>query len=155
MNWLEKELSQVLENQVGNIYNLNFIMVNDPIADLLTRVRNAELANHTEVLIPHSVMKESVLQVMKKYHYIKTYSSKKVEGKVYSNILIELDTEKSHRNYYKRISKPGQRMYVSADNVKTVKNGLGIAVLSTSKGVMSNVEASKQNIGGEVLCEIW
>jgi small subunit ribosomal protein S8 len=130
-------------------------MVNDPIADLLTRVRNAELAKHSEVLIPHSVMKEAVLQVMKKYNYIKSYTEKKIAGKVYSNILIELDTDKLYRTYYKRISKPGQRMYVSAENVKPVKNGLGISVLSTSKGVMSNVEASKQKIGGELLCEIW
>jgi len=127
----------------------------DPIADLLTRIRNAELARHTSTIIPHSKMKISILEVLKKYKYIKDFTEEKIDGRVYSNIRVNLKEDTDNKVYYKRISKPGQRIYKNSDELKPVKSGLGIAIISTSKGVMSNVAAKKLNIGGEILCEVW
>ena len=127
----------------------------DPIADLLTRIRNAELAKHKEVNIPYSKEKESILKVMKKYRYVRSFEVKKVDNSPFDSLVVQLDTEKDHRTYYKRVSKPGQRIYVNNDGIKTIKSGLGISIISTSQGIMSNVAAKKANVGGEILCEIW
>jgi len=126
-----------------------------PIADLLTRIRNAELAKHKATVVPFSIEKESMLKVMEKHGYVKSFEVKKIADKVFKEILVELDPLKAHRTYYKRISKPGQRIYKHSEQIKAVKNGLGISIISTSHGIMSNVEAKKLKIGGEVLCEIW
>jgi len=126
----------------------------DPIADLLTRIRNAELARHTTVTLSYSKMKEAILKVMAKYGFVKSYEVVKAENSKFNNLKVVL-SKKSYKSYYKRASKPGQRAYVSVGDIKPVKNGLGISILSTSKGVMSNVDARKENVGGEILCEVW
>lgn len=126
-------------------------MNTDPIADLLTRIRNATKAHHEKVNIPYSIIKEGILKVMKDMKFIDGYSVN-TEGK-FKVLEVKLSTLKEDM-VLKRISKPGQRIYIQSKDLKIIKNGLGITILSTPKGIMSNLDARKQKIGGEVLCEI-
>ena len=127
-------------------------MTTDPIADLLTRLRNAEMASHDSCEIPYSKMKESILNILKKHLYIEDFE---VSGEgVDKKIDVKLKTDKA-RTSYRRMSKPGQRIYVSVNKIRPVQNGLGIAILSTSKGVLDNIDAKKEKVGGELLCEVW
>lgn len=127
-------------------------MYTDPIADLLTRIRNAQKANKMDISVPYSKIKEEILSVMKKYKFIADY---KTEGeKVSVKVLAIVLDENRGGTELKRISSPGQRIYKAANELKRLKSGLGIQILSTSKGIMSNIDAKKQNLGGEVLCEI-
>lgn len=128
-------------------------MNTDPIADLLTRIRNASRAHHEKVFLPHSKLKENILEVMKKYKFIENFSVEE-EVKKFKTITIFLK-EGNSDIALKRISCPGQRIYIKKTDLRNIKSGLGIQILSTSKGVMTNVEARKQNIGGELLCEIY
>ena len=127
-------------------------MVTDPIADMLTRIRNANQMRDKQVEVPASKMKEEIARILKEEGFIVDY---KLEQ---SNIILSLKyTEKKERviTGLKRISKPGLRVYVKADEVPKVRNGLGIAVLSTSKGIMTDKKARENNLGGEVLAYIW
>ena len=131
-------------------------MVTDPIADFLTRIRNAVLANHRVVEIPKSKIKEEITRILFEKGYILNY---KIENEPRpGNIKIALKyhpvTKLSAINSLVRISKPGLRKYVDNDHLPRVLNGLGIAILSTSHGVMTDKEARTQNVGGEVLCHI-
>ena len=131
-------------------------MVTDPIADLLTRVRNANQMRDKEVEVPASKLKEEIARILKEEGFINDYKIKKQD--VQNIIVLSLKyTEKKERviTGLKRISKPGLRVYVKADEVPKVLNGLGIAILSTSKGLMTNKNARKENLGGEVLAYIW
>jgi len=131
-------------------------MNTDPIADYLTRIRNAVQANHRVVEIPASNIKKEMTKILYEKGYILNY--KFDEEKKPGNIKIALKyhpvTKLSAINSMQRISKPGLRKYVSADSMPRVLNGLGIAVLSTSQGLMTDKEARKLNIGGEVLCYV-
>ena len=126
-------------------------MVTDPIADMLTRIRNAHLALHKEVSVPRSKMKESLAAILKQEGYVDEVS---VEDK---SIKIQLRYHKGKAAIagLKRISTPGRRVYVSHDGIPTVQNGLGICILSTSRGVMDGMSAREKKVGGELLCEIW
>ncbi|MCX6266031.1 MAG: 30S ribosomal protein S8 [Bacteroidetes bacterium] len=131
-------------------------MVTDPIADYLTRIRNAVLANHRVVEIPKSKIKEEITRILFEKGYILNY---KIENEPRpGNIKIALKyhpvSKLSAINSLVRISKPGLRKYVDNDHLPRVLNGLGIAILSTSHGVMTDKEARTQNVGGEVLCHI-
>ncbi|KKR07800.1 MAG: 30S ribosomal protein S8, small subunit ribosomal protein S8 [Candidatus Peregrinibacteria bacterium GW2011_GWE2_39_6] len=126
-------------------------MKTDPIADLLTRIRNAAKVGHQETRVPYSKMKYALLQVMEANRFIEKLTIEK-SGK-FSEIKISLPKAKSLA--LKRISKPGQRIYIKASQIPAVLNGLGIAILSTPKGIMSGLEAKKQKLGGEILCEIY
>ncbi|MFA6992929.1 MAG: 30S ribosomal protein S8 [Candidatus Gracilibacteria bacterium] len=126
-------------------------MHTDPIADLLTRIRNAVKAEKQSVSADYSKIKEQILSVMKARHFIHDFE---VEGEGQIKTLRIILSEKHPGLELKRISKPGQRIYVRAEDLKPIKNGLGMAILSTSKGVMSGGEARKQKLGGEMLCEI-
>ncbi len=131
-------------------------MVTDPIADLLTRVRNANQMRDKEVEVPASKLKEEIARILKEEGFINDYKIKKQD--VQNIIVLSLKyTEKKERviTGLKRISKPGLRVYVKADEVPKVLNGLGIAILSTSKGLMTDKNARKENLGGEVLAYIW
>ena len=128
----------------------------DPVADLLTRIRNANSNGYKTAKIPHSKLKKSILEVLKRQGYIQDFFAE-MEGS--RGILrVELkygpDGEKVFQSM-RRVSTPGRRLYRPASKLPSVLNGLGIAVVSTSKGVMSNVEARKLGIGGEVICEVW
>ena len=131
-------------------------VVSDPIADLLTRIRNANQMRYKEVEAPASKIKVEVVKILKEEGFIEDY--KVVKQEVQDNILVTLKygTKKERViSGLKRISKPGLRVYAKADEIPTVLNGLGIAILSTPKGIMTNKQARKENIGGEVLAYIW
>lgn len=130
--------------------------VTDPIADLLTRIRNANQMHYKEVVVPSSNVKIEIVKILKDEGYIADYKIEK--GQVQDNIIIMLKYGKNKERVIsglKRISKPGLRVYAKKDEIPTVLNGLGISILSTSKGIMTGKEAKKQNLGGEVLAYIW
>lgn len=127
-------------------------MNTDPIADLLTRMRNAVNARQQKTVIPHSKIKVAILEVMKKRKFISDF--KVVKNNQFSEIEIEFMPELNEINL-KRVSKPGQRIYVKKTDIKPVLNGYGIAIFSTPRGVMTGDEAHKAGIGGEYLCKIW
>ena len=129
----------------------------DPIADMLTRIRNGIAAEHETVVIPSSKMKVEIARILKQEGYINGY---KVEGDNAKDktITVELKYGPEKQKVIsglKRISKPGLRVYAKGDNVPRVLNGLGIAIISTSKGLMTDRDARKQNLGGEVVAYVW
>ena len=128
------------------------MIVTDPIADMLTRMRNALQAKHKSVSIPASKTKLAIAEVLLKEGYIASYKN---EGEgINANIVIDFKNEKV-LNGLRRISKPGLRIYASCNDLPQVINGLGIAIVSTSKGIMTDREARTQNLGGEVLAFVW
>jgi len=130
-------------------------MVTDPIADMLTRIRNANQQRHEEVVVPASKLKVDLAEILKNEGFIKDY---KVEGEtVVKNIVITLKYKGNERviTGLKRVSKPGLRQYAKVNEIPKVLNGLGIVVLSTSQGLMTDKEARAKQIGGEVLAYIW
>lgn len=132
-------------------------MVTDPIADYLTRMRNAIMAKHRVVEIPASKMKKEITKILFEKGYILNYKFEN-EGKTNQSIKIALKyhpvTKMSTISNLKRISTPGLRRYVSVDEMPRVMNGLGIAIISTSKGLMTDKEARNLNVGGEVICYV-
>ena len=133
-------------------------VVSDTIADMLTRIRNANQMRYEEVRVPSSKMKNEIARILKEEGFIKDYKIENSENSVQPTIIITLKyTEKKERviTGLKRISKPGLRVYAKNDQIPRVLNGLGIAIISTSKGIMTDKEARKENIGGEVLAYIW
>ncbi len=127
-------------------------MNTDPIADMLTRLRNADRAGHAKVCMPYSKMKHNMLQVMAKNGYLEEVNIE-TPGK-FQEIHVTLKKLPQPLTL-KRISKPGQRIYVSVEKIPTVLNGLGISILSTPQGILSNKDARKNKAGGELLCEIY
>ena len=130
--------------------------VTDPIADLLTRMRNANQMRYNEVVVPSSKVKQEIVKILKDEGYITDYKIEKND--VQDNIIITLKYGKNKERVIsglKRISKPGLRVYAKAEEIPTVLNGLGISIVSTSKGIMTGKEAKKENLGGEVLAYIW
>ncbi len=126
--------------------------VTDPIADLLTRLRNASRSRKTMVHIPYSKMKESICSVLKEGNFISDFT---ITGEgVTKEVVVELQEDRRDL-HLKRISKPGQRIYIKSTEIPRVLNGLGIAILSTPKGVMSGNSARKAKMGGEYLCEVY
>ncbi|HBB02526.1 MAG: 30S ribosomal protein S8, small subunit ribosomal protein S8 [Candidatus Peregrinibacteria bacterium GW2011_GWF2_38_29] len=126
-------------------------MHTDPIADLLIRIKNAMKARHSTVNVPYSKIKENMANIIAKHGFVEKVE--KISDKQFPELKITLK-EGAHELSVKRISKLGQRIYVGKDEIKKVKSGFGIAIISTSKGVMTGEEARKLNIGGELLCEI-
>ena len=132
------------------------MMVNDPIADMLTRIRNALIAKHDSVVVPASKIKKSIAEILLDEGYISAFEVVEEEGKV--NIVITLkygEKKQSIINGLKRISKPGLRIYSGAEDLPKVLNGLGIAIVSTNKGLMTDKQAREANVGGEVLAFVW
>lgn len=127
----------------------------DPISDFLTRVRNAIKAEKKSVDIPVSKMKTGIAEIMKKTNYITDYSVIEVNGKKYLSIKLKYNNGINVIEGLKRESRPGIRKYVKYEDLPRVRNGLGVAVVSTSKGLMTEKEARKLQIGGEVICSIW
>ncbi len=128
----------------------------DPIADMLTRIRNANALHYEQVSMPYSKMKASIAKILKKEGYILDFS---VEGSgVHKNLVVSLKygpTGERVISGLKRISKPGLRVNVECDKLPRVLKGLGIAIISTSKGLLTDSEARKAGIGGEVICYVW
>src|SRR5690606_34427789 len=128
--------------------------MNDPISDLLTRLRNANHALLNEVVVSHSRMKESIADILKREGYITDYS---VEGEKIKQLKLQLKFQGRQGVIagLKRVSSPGLRRYVGATEIPRVLNGMGIAIVSTPKGVMTGNEARKQNVGGELVAFVW
>jgi len=131
-------------------------MVTDPIADMLTRIRNANQMRYKEVEVPASKIKTEIARILKDEGFIADYKVNK--DKVQNMMVLDLKYGENKERVItglKRISKPGLRVYVKAEEMPRVLNGLGIAIVSTSKGIMTDKEARKQSLGGEVLAYIW
>jgi small subunit ribosomal protein S8 len=133
-------------------------MMTDPLADMLTRIRNAVRVEHPTVELPVSKVKCGVAEVLKREGYIWDWHEADEEGLPSKQLHIDLkygpNGERVIR-HIRRVSKPGRRVYARADNLKPVLNGLGISIISTSRGVISDREARQRKLGGEVLCELW
>ena len=128
--------------------------MSDPIADMLTRIRNAHMAMLEKVDIPTSKLKTEIARVLKREGYIKDFAVE--SGTRTLRVFLKYSTDlKPVIQGIKRISKPGQRIYIGAGDVPRVLSGLGMAIISTSSGLMTDKEAKKQNIGGEIICSVW
>ena len=131
--------------------------MSDPIADMLTRIRNANTAKHDTVDIPASKMKTAIAEILLKEGYIKKFEIIEVDGFKSIHITLKYGKDKNEKiiSGLKRISKPGLRVYANAAELPKVLGGLGIAIVSTNKGVLTDKEAPKLNVGGEVLAFVW
>ncbi|MBR29708.1 MAG: 30S ribosomal protein S8 [Spirochaetaceae bacterium] len=129
--------------------------LSDPIADMLTRIRNASRAGHPKVSFAGSNLKESIVSILKNEGYIANYEVKKENNK--SNIEVELKyiNKSPVIKEIERVSKPGRRIYSKSQEMRPVRNNMGIAILSTSHGVMTGRKAKKMNVGGEILLRVW
>ncbi len=129
----------------------------DPISDLLTRIRNAQMVNHDRLAVPGSNLKVEVCRIMKEQGYIDSYEEEgddPISRKI--NIVLKYNPNGDPAiRRMQRVSSPGRRVYRAADDLKPVLNGLGVGIVSTSKGLLTDSEARDQRVGGEVLCEIW
>ena len=132
------------------------MFTNDPIADMLTRIRNANMAKHESVTVPESKTKTAIANILKEEGYIAGYKSVKLDGVNMLEITLKYgpNGEKVIQGL-KRISKPGLRIYANAEQLPKVLNGLGIAIVSTSKGIVTDKNARKLNLGGEVIAYVW
>ena len=128
----------------------------DPVGDMFTRIRNGQMRSLNKISVPFSVFRSKILEVLKKEGYIINFNIDNNKNKIKS-ILVDLKYYEGQPviKEIKRISKPGRRVYSRADSIPRVLNGLGLAILSTSKGVMSDSEAVKNNLGGEIICRIF
>ena len=128
----------------------------DPIGDMLTRIRNASRARHEKVLVPRSRLKVRIAEVLRDEGFIKDFVLHEEAPQGAITIVLKYTTDREPAiSDIKRVSKPGLRRYVPTDSIPRVLNGMGIAILSTSKGVMVDREARKQKVGGELICTVW
>jgi small subunit ribosomal protein S8 len=130
-------------------------MVTDPIADFLTRVRNSAMAHHNSALVPASKMKIAVAKILKDEGFIADFSIVKGEPQRMIKVILKYIDKQPAFIGLERVSKPGLRVYGGKTEIPRVYGGLGIAILSTSKGLMTGQEAWKKNLGGEILCYVW
>ena len=130
-------------------------MVTDPIADMLTRIRNAQLARHRRVDMPTSKLKVEVARLLKQNHYIHDYKLLEDGAPTELRLYLKYFQDKPVIRELRRVSKPGLRQYVGVDDIPRVRNGLGMALLSTSRGVMTDREARAAKVGGELLAIVW
>ncbi len=132
------------------------MVMTDPIADLLARIRNATKARHDMVEIPSSNLKVTVAKILKDEGYVKNFRVIDNDKQGILKVYLRYDREGEPMiQGIKRISRPGLRRYCGADGIPEVLKGLGIAIISTSKGVLTDAEARKEHVGGEILCEVW
>lgn len=135
--------------------------VTDPIADMLTRIRNAVMVSHGTVSVPHSKLKESIAQILKDEGYIDGFDVAAEDGNPQKNIRLKLKYVGVRRDRravltdLQRVSRPGRRVYVGKGEIPWVLSGMGVAILSTPKGVMTGQRARALGVGGEVVCQIW
>jgi len=128
----------------------------DPIADMLTRIRNAIQARHAEVVMPASKVKAEIAKILKEEGYIKDFATIKAEKFSHLKVTLKYSSTKANSiTVIKRVSKPGLRKYVGKDDIPRILNGLGVAIISTSGGLMSDRKARELGVGGEILCTIY
>lgn len=129
-------------------------MFTDPISDMLTRIRNASAVKKAEVDLPYSKVKWAVAQILSQEGFLKRVE-KKEEDRGVIKIFLKYNNNSPVINSLQRISKPGRRLYVKTTNLPKVRNGLGISIISTPQGIMTNKEAFKRKVGGEIICEVY
>ena len=128
----------------------------DPIGDMIARIRNGQMRSHVKVEMPASLFKGKILEVLKREGFILNYTLDQTnEGKTKFSIDLKYNSGSPVINDIERISKPGRRFYSSAQSIPKIQNGLGIAIVSTSKGVMTDAEARKAKVGGEIICKVF
>jgi len=127
----------------------------DPIADMLTSIRNAQAVLKETAVIPYSEIKFEILKILKKENLIEEVEKKGRKARRSIEIKLKYDNKEPAISSLKRVSRPGQRIYVVAGKIRRVRDGYGIAIISTSRGLMTNKKARNQNLGGEIICEIW
>lgn len=132
-------------------------MLTDPISDMLTRIRNAVMARHDRVTLPGSRLKRDVATILVNEGYVASVQNDPGDdGREHLTLVLKYGRDRAPAiEGLRRVSRPGRRVYVACKDITKVRHGLGISVLSTSRGVMSDREARRQNIGGELLCEVW
>ncbi|OGY41679.1 MAG: 30S ribosomal protein S8 [Candidatus Buchananbacteria bacterium RBG_13_39_9] len=131
-------------------------MITDPIADMLTRIRNAQKVKKQEVLMPFSNLKFEIAKILKHENYVENVEKVSESKFPQIKIVLKYDNDKQPAIMtINRVSKPGQRVYISKNNIPSILNNYGIAIISTSAGLMTNKEARRKGIGGEILCEVW
>jgi small subunit ribosomal protein S8 len=127
----------------------------DPIADMIIRIKNSVMAGRKDLVMPHSKLKEALARILKDFDYIDAYEVLNTSDFKEIKITLKYTGKSSVISGVKRVSKPGCRIYKSADAIPNTLNGYGLTILSTNKGIMDGKSARKNNIGGEVLCQIW
>ena len=130
-------------------------VISDPVADLLTRIRNANKMRHKSLSVPASKMKLEIVRILKDEGFIRDYKYKEDNKQGQLIIYLKYVNKEKAINNLKRISKPGLKVYVKKDEIPEVLGGLGISILSTSKGIMTGKEALRRHLGGEVICYVW
>jgi small subunit ribosomal protein S8 len=133
-------------------------MNTDPIADMLTRIRNANMVSLTEVEMPSSKLKVELAKLLKSEGYVEDYAVIEKEGSAFKTLKITLKYDEKSKpviSNLKRVSRPGLRNYCKAKDIPQVLGGMGIAIISTSKGLLTDRKAKKENVGGEILCYVW
>ncbi len=131
-------------------------MMTDPIADMLNQISNGLLARHKQVTLPSSKIKVAVARILKEEGYIKNYQVTRDEPQPSLRIVLKYDDDRQPIiSKIRRVSKPGRRMYVGRDDIPWVLNGMGVAILSTPRGIITGQQARRLNVGGEVLCYVW
>ena len=131
-------------------------MNSDPISDMLTRIRNANIALHPETTMPSSKLKEEIARILSEEGYIDGWKSE--QGSVGQELTVRLRYDGDRKRVLQgiqRVSKPGRRVYAGATDIERVRGGIGVAIVSTSEGVMTDRDARRRNVGGEVLCKVW
>ena len=133
-------------------------MLTDPVADMLTRIRNANRALHPRAEMPNSKLKESIARILKEEGYITDYRVERRDGNSFDTLVVELKYGRGRERVIsglKRVSKPGRRVYARKDRLPRVLGGMGTAILSTSRGVITSRTAEREGVGGEVICFVW
>jgi small subunit ribosomal protein S8 len=131
-------------------------MMTDPISDMLARIRNASIARHERADMPHSFLKQNVAQVLKQEGFLDDVRVSEGDGPKTLTIVLRYGRDRvSAIDGVRRVSAPGRRVYVRHDRIPAIRSGMGISILSTSRGVMTDREAREKRVGGELLCEVW
>ena len=129
--------------------------LSDPIGDMIARIKNAQLRNHKKVQLPSSKFKVKIAEVLKSEGYIIDYKVSQESNKPYLEISLKYNSGNPVISSIQRVSKPGRRVFSRAESLPKINNGLGIAIISTPKGVMTDIDARKQKIGGEIICKVF
>ncbi len=130
-------------------------MMTDLIADMLSRIRNAVMVRKEYVDVLYSKLCEDIVKILKEQGFIKNYKTDAEDNKKFIRIYLKYVNKEPVIHEIKRVSKPGLRKYIKAKNIKPYKSGIGVRILTTNQGVLTDKEAKKRNVGGEVICEIW
>ena len=129
--------------------------LNDPIGDMIARIKNAQARNHKKVELPSSNFKNKIADILKNEGFIKDFRVNSVENKSILSLELKYHSGNPVISAFERVSKPGRRIFSSADSLPKINNGLGIAIISTPKGVMTDIDARKQRVGGEIICKVF